>query len=384
MKKILIPIAFFYPSQIGGPCNSVYAITQTIKEQFEIFVLTTNYGIKDFDKPINIWNDAYDINIYYKNYTTFRDLYKINPFSYIKDIKPDIVYLNSVFSPLSQYFAFTCRLYKIHYLWSPRGEIDKGALGVKSTKKNLFVNIPFIKSNLKNAVFHFTHEMEKEGFSKRFPFLNKNKYFIIPNIKEDNLKNQKYKNPYPFEYLLYLGRISPKKNLQSLLKAFTLLNDASLKLIIAGDVNEDRDYYDQLLNLVNKNKMNDKIIFTNKRVEGSEKNSLYKNAKLFVLPSISENFGQVVVEALSLGTPVIASKGTPWQLLEQYEAGYWVEPDEMSIKNAICDYLRKNELEKEEMKKNAIKLSNQFDSNILKASYIKMFNEVINNESIKI
>ena len=55
------------------------------------------------------------------------------------------------------------------------------------------------------------------------------------------------------------------------------------------------------------------------------------------MPSHNENFGNVVVESLSQGTPVIASTGTPWKILEKYHAGYWIKNNPENIaKKILC------------------------------------------------
>ena len=58
---------------------------------------------------------------------------------------------------------------------------------------------------------------------------------------------------------------------------------------------------------------------------GSEKRNAYLRADLFVLPSLSENFGMAIAEALAAGTPVISTKGTPWRRLESEGAGWWAD-----------------------------------------------------------
>jgi glycosyltransferase involved in cell wall biosynthesis len=58
---------------------------------------------------------------------------------------------------------------------------------------------------------------------------------------------------------------------------------------------------------------------------GEKKIEAYRNAELFVLPSPSENFGISVAEALSVGIPVIVTKGTPWRNLESLGAGWWID-----------------------------------------------------------
>ena len=63
------------------------------------------------------------------------------------------------------------------------------------------------------------------------------------------------------------------------------------------------------------------------------------NAELFVLPSHSENFGLVVAESLAYCVPVVTTRATPWNDLESYECGWWVDDDRESVKNALVDVM---------------------------------------------
>jgi glycosyltransferase involved in cell wall biosynthesis len=71
-------------------------------------------------------------------------------------------------------------------------------------------------------------------------------------------------------------------------------------------------------------------------VEGTQKEQLYANALFSFMPSHTENFGNVAVESLAQGTPVAASTGTPWQLLEEKQAGFWTD-NTPSVLAAVID-----------------------------------------------
>ena len=60
-------------------------------------------------------------------------------------------------------------------------------------------------------------------------------------------------------------------------------------------------------------------------VAGDAKTAAYREADLFVLPTLNENFAITVAEALAAGTPVIATKGAPWRGLEREGCGWWVD-----------------------------------------------------------
>lgn len=107
-------------------------------------------------------------------------------------------------------------------------------------------------------------------------------------------------------YLLFLSRIHPKKAIDNLLNAFSDLEGRfpDMDLVLAGP--DQNEYGAELKNMVRDLGLNDRVIWTGP-VSGNVKKALFARAQAFVLPSHQENFGQVVAEALSAGTPVLIS-----------------------------------------------------------------------------
>ena len=60
-------------------------------------------------------------------------------------------------------------------------------------------------------------------------------------------------------------------------------------------------------------------------IYGDAKTAAYREADLFVLPTLNENFGLTVAEALAAGTPAISTKGAPWSGLESEGCGWWID-----------------------------------------------------------
>lgn len=109
------------------------------------------------------------------------------------------------------------------------------------------------------------------------------------------------------EYILTVSTISPRKNIDGLIKAFDLIkNEVNCKLVIAG---KNGWLYESVYKLVDELKIKDRVIFTG-GINDDELKFLYKNAKLFVYPSFYEGFGLPPLEAMSYGIPCIVSNVT--------------------------------------------------------------------------
>jgi glycosyltransferase involved in cell wall biosynthesis len=78
-------------------------------------------------------------------------------------------------------------------------------------------------------------------------------------------------------------------------------------------------------------------------VWGDGKWVYFQGADLFVLPSHSENFGLAVLEALQVGTRVLTTNQTPWEVVPSLGAGTLVEPTEGAIRTALAEFLAKRE-----------------------------------------
>lgn len=117
---------------------------------------------------------------------------------------------------------------------------------------------------------------------------------------------KRYKSCYEFgmrKYILTVGSIEPRKNLDVLLKAFHIVhqqNGADFKLVIVG-----RRAWLKKLHVPEEIK--EAVIFTGYIPSKEDLAHIYQNAFLFVLPSIYEGFGLPVLEAMSTGTPVLCS-----------------------------------------------------------------------------
>lgn len=136
--------------------------------------------------------------------------------------------------------------------------------------------------------------------------------------------------------VLFLGRLHPVKGLDRLIEAWAGLGTkvTGWRLVIAGP--DEGDHGRKLREKVDAAGLSDDVLFVGE-VDEVQKAALMRRADLFVLPSDFENFGMVVAEALAWGLPVIASTGTPWEMLGSSGAGWWIPPTVPDLARALCD-----------------------------------------------
>jgi glycosyltransferase involved in cell wall biosynthesis len=109
----------------------------------------------------------------------------------------------------------------------------------------------------------------------------------------------------PGKYLLSVGRLEPRKNLLTLLQAYTQLGPPKPPLVIVGQPHFNFDDLSALAEKI----PSGRIVFC-KDVSDSELPALYRNAALFLFPSWAEGFGIPVLEAFASGVPVVCSNTT--------------------------------------------------------------------------
>ncbi len=180
---------------------------------------------------------------------------------------------------------------------------------------------------------------------------------------DNNLPNfQKIKNKYklPENFILYLGTIEPRKNIEGIIEAFNLLKTrnnklANLNLVIAGNKGWN---YDKVFQLAKNSNFSKQIKFTG-YIDRKDKPYLYNLAQIFIFPSFYEGFGLPVLEAQACGTPVIASANSSFPEILKNSA-FLVKPDNLSeISQAILQILNNQKL-KENLINQGLKNSQRF------------------------
>ena len=353
--KISVIIPSFYPATVyGGPIFSSLNTCQALSEitNLEINVSSTNANMDSKLKvKTNCWL-VFSKHFFVKYYNeTFIGKLSLSLCLNIwKDInQADVIHIQSIFSTPTPVSLFFAKFFKKPTLVSPRGSFCDWGLNQGNGFKSLWIKL-FILPFINFIYWHATCQQEKNDILKQFPNA---RVFIIPNgidIKEYTQFNflnraeylQKYTkyNSSPSKIIVSMGRLHKVKGFNILIKAFInvlyVYKDAFL-LIAGKDVGEKSS----LDVLIKNNNLSNNVFFVGE-ITGQEKVDFLANADLFVLPSYTENFGNVYIESLAAGTPIVASTNTPWQDIEYANCGKWVPNTIIDTSHAMLEVLKQD------------------------------------------
>jgi glycosyltransferase involved in cell wall biosynthesis len=237
--------------------------------------------------------------------------------------------------------------YDVPYIVYPHGMLDpwfKENYPLKHLKKQLYW---FWKQSsvMKNAsAVCFTTEEEMMSAQKTFwPFGCKQ---IVTGlgvgdppageVKQKALFKKKFTSIKGKKLLLYMGRIHPKKGLDLLLSSFVKQAKSEHALIIAGPINDQCGYTQKLFRTYNSSRG---VQWTG-MLEGDLKWGALRSADAMILPSHQENYGMVVAEACSVGTPVlITNKVNLYREILQYDAGFVDNDNQEGVDNLMKKWI---------------------------------------------
>ncbi len=170
-------------------------------------------------------------------------------------------------------------------------------------------------------------------------------------------------------FILYLSRIHPKKGLDLLIRAWSkeqsgkgsapgatpsaLRASENWLLVIAGTGSP--EYVSECRQLAERLGVAKQCLWAG-HVDEAQKSWLFGHTQCYVLPTSSENFGNVVAEALAHGTPVITTLHTPWTDLPKHHCGWIVDNTEAELCRALNEAMKLNAADRQEMGKNGAKL----------------------------
>lgn len=238
-------------------------------------------------------------------------------------LRPDIVHIHNIgpalFSPLLRLFGIKIVL-TYH---SPNYEHKKWGF----LARNLLKFSERIVFRTADAII-FVNRFQKEKCQKRV----RGQALYIPNgIPSVQCAS---KNDYisslgltPGKYILSVGRITPEKGFGCLLKAYGRLSNTGYKLVIAGGIEGEQAYAEELKALVKKS---EDVVFTG-YVYGERLNQLFTFAGLYVLSSFNEGFPMVLLEAMTYHLDVLVSDIPATHLVQLDEDDYFEKGNDVEL-----------------------------------------------------
>jgi glycosyltransferase involved in cell wall biosynthesis len=134
--------------------------------------------------------------------------------------------------------------------------------------------------------------------------------------------------------VLFLSRVHPIKGIMDLIRAWAVIAGEfpEWHLVIAGPGS--RKHIKEVEVAIRANRVGERVSIVGP-LYGKRKHEMFAVCEFCVLPSYSENFGNVVVEALASGRPVITTTRTPWEGLQRFRCGWWIEPGAESLATTL-------------------------------------------------
>ena len=373
--KILIIMSGFLPGKkFGGPPISVDNFCSLMKED-ECFIVTRNHDMGETETYKDIkagWNDRGNCKVLYlsdKEYG-YRKYEEV-----IKEINPDVIYLQGLFQNCIIPCLFLAKKHNIPVLLAPRGELCAGAFKKKYKKVPYII---FLKMfGLLNKVhFQSTSEEETEAIMQHLGITEDRIHFLtnVPSIPKKEYPVPE-KQPGVAKFV-FISRIVRKKNLKAAISYFKNI-DGDVTFDIYGPI-EDKDYWQECQDEIKLLPSNIKVNYCG-LVSHDQIHETFSRYHAFLFPTLSENFGHVIAEALSVGCPVIISDQTPWNDVQYIDGGWSIPLDKIeNFTSAIKDVLYIDFKTEIKYKKNMIEyVVSKTDLKKIKSLYVESFRETI-------
>jgi glycosyltransferase involved in cell wall biosynthesis len=247
----------------------------------------------------------------------------------------DVMHVHGIWNPCLHDAILEAKRLRVPCLLAPHGMLEPGALEFSKWKKRIALLL-FQRKAL-NAASTFMATAPEEAANMAFFTSGKKVILSPPGVDLPELtKIRDWGSKEEVKTMLFLSRVHPKKNIISLVKAFAELNPPDWEFLIAGP--NEKNYSEEVAAYIEKVGLASRVKILGP-VFGKEKEALFKKSSFFALPSLSENFGIVVAEALSYGIPVLTTQATPWGVLKELRLGWWTSTDDESIKDGLREAL---------------------------------------------
>lgn len=308
----VLHVIYCISPQSGGPTRSVKGLCRALAKSGCDVTLLALTGIHEFENPCGVK-------------VVRRGVPDIRAF--------DLVHIHGLWMPALHKVVKECKRYGVKYVVSPRGMLDPWSLSVKKWKKKVALWLYQRRDLQSAAAFHATADAEAcniRAQGLRPPII------IAPNAVDLPEFMPERKESKGIKTAIFLSRLHPGKGLLTLAEAWARVHPQGWRMKVVGP--DSYGHKKEVIACLKEKGILDEWEFVD-ALDDVQKWKAYRSADLLVHPSVSENFGITIAEGLAAELPVICTKGTPWQDIEEHKCGWWidigVEPLERALKEAI-------------------------------------------------
>lgn len=317
-SKVLLFTDWYLPGfKAGGPISSCAHLVESLGDSVDFRIICSDRDYMDSEPYRQIVADKWIpvgkalVKYLSPENQTYNSIFKL-----IEEFTESKLYINGVFSKSFSIFPLrvASRLNR-EVILAPRGMLAPGALGIKSGKKRLYLAVAKSIGWYSKVHFHATNEHEADHIKKHFP--KRSRITVIPNLPAIRPGNVLLPQKEAGEIkIVCVARIAQEKNIHFALECLQSLSPATkVSMRFIGSF-YDVDYAEKCKKLAAKLPENVDVEFPGAMPPDAIQNE-YQKAHLLFLPTLGENYGHAIIEALLSGTPVLISDRTPWRDLEK-------------------------------------------------------------------
>lgn len=320
MKEVLTFCGCYLPGyKGGGPIKTIKNLFDSVGDRLNFKLITSDRDLGDSSPYTSVqvaaWNKVGQANVFYAQpgKAGLRQIRTI-----LKESEFDIVYLNSFFSfRFSIYPLFHLLRFNKKVILGPRGEFSEGALGLKRTKKSAYIFLFKLFGLHKKIVFQASSDFEATDIRRALgPHVD---IQIAEDIGAQDFAEQLYKRETERLKVVFVSRISPMKNLLGALQILKQVKQP-VDYHIYGPV-EDSTYWAACEEAIKNLPENISVKYMGE-LHPSEVVTTLSKYDLFFMPTLGENYGHVIAEAMCAGVPILIANTTPWRNLEAQGIGW--------------------------------------------------------------
>jgi glycosyltransferase involved in cell wall biosynthesis len=316
---------------------SLSNIFRSLGRELDFRLVTTDRDIDD-DAPYDAARPGQWVPVGHANvlYLSREELSVARLSLVVNEVRPRVLYLNSFFDTwFTGRLLLARRLRRLpdmRFILAPRGEFSPGALGLKTARKRAYIAGLKGAGLLQDIEWHASTPFEAEEILKALGARVARHIHVAPDLgampDEEAFGTWRPRKPGRPLRICFISRVSPKKNLLGAIRAAARMRRPVL-LTVYGP-KEDADYWEECRRAARESP---------EHISFEDGGSLRPDAvhrtiaahDVFFLPTLGENYGHVIPEALSVGLPVVISDRTPWRDLAAEGVGYEGPLDEAAF-----------------------------------------------------